>query len=201
MEAMRILKATGLQPRRTIRVALWTGEEQGLFGSEAYVKQHFGEEVPDPNAPKGSLRKVIIKPEWNKLSAYYNLDNGAGKVRGVYLQNNEACRPIFRPWLAPLKELGATTLTAENTGGTDHLSFDEVGLPGFQFIQDDLEYFSRTHHSTQDVYDRAPTEDMKQAAIVMATFVYQTAMREDRIPRKPVQIVKDAGAKKKASQP
>jgi Zn-dependent M28 family amino/carboxypeptidase len=196
MEAMRILKATGLQPRRTIRVALWSGEEQGLYGSEAYVKQHFGEVVPDPAAPQGSPKKVIVKPEWHKLSAYYNLDNGAGKIRGVYMQGNASVLPIFRPWLAPFKDNGAQTLTMENTGSTDHVSFDDVGLPGFQFIQDGLEYFSRTHHSTQDVYDRAPTDDMKQAATVMATFIYQTAMRDNMLPRKPVQIVKEAPKKK-----
>jgi Zn-dependent M28 family amino/carboxypeptidase len=190
MEAVRILKAAGLQPRRTIRIALWTGEEQGLFGSEAYVKQHFGEVVKEKDAPAGALTKVKVKPEWNKLAAYFNMDNGAGKVRGIYLQNNEAVRPIFRPWLAPFKELGASTITAENTGGTDHLSFDALGLPGFQFIQEPLEYDTRTHHSTQDVYDRAPADDMKQAATLMAAFIYNAAMRDDMLPRKPVEVVK-----------
>ncbi len=192
MEAVRIIKTLGLQPRRTIRVALWTGEEQGIYGSEAYVKQHFGEKAPAANGQKpvpGAPPRVVVKPEYDKLSAYFNLDNGAGKIRGVYMQGNEAVRPIFRQWLAPLKELGATTLTLENTGSTDHVSFDDIGLPGFQFIQDELEYFSRTHHSTQDVYDRAPADDLKQAATVMAAFVYQTAMLDERLPRKPVQKV------------
>jgi len=190
MEAVRILKAAGLQPRRTIRVALWSGEEQGLFGSEAYVKQHFGEVVKDKDAPAGSPVKVAVKPDWSKLTAYFNLDNGAGKIRGVYMQGNEAVRPIFRPWLEPFKDLGASTLTASKTGGTDHLSFDAVGLPGFQFIQDELEYDTRTHHSTQDLYDRAPEADMKQAATVMAAFIYNAAMRDEMLPRKPVQVVK-----------
>jgi Zn-dependent M28 family amino/carboxypeptidase len=191
MEAVRILKAAGLQPRRTIRVALWTGEEQGLYGSEAYVKQHFGEVVKEKDAPAGALPKVTTKPEWNKMAAYFNLDNGAGKIRGVHLQGNEAVRSIFRPWLAPFKDMGANTLTLNNTGGTDHLSFDAVGLPGFQFIQDELEYDSRTHHSTQDLYDRAPAEDMKQASVIMAAFIYNAAMRDEKLPRKPVQVVAD----------
>ncbi len=193
MEAVRILKTLGLTPRRTIRVALWTGEEQGIYGSEAYVQQHFGETVKEDGAARaGGPARVTVKPEHAKLSAYFNLDNGAGKIRGVYMQGNDAVRPIFRKWLAPFKDLGATTLTLDNTGGTDHLSFDAVGLPGFQFIQDELEYFSRTHHSTQDVYDRAPPEDMKQAATIMAAFVYQTAMRDEMLPRKPITVVKDA---------
>ena len=197
MEAVRILKACGLQPRRTIRVALWTGEEQGLYGSEAYVKQHFGDADTAKAYKDAKPKRVITKPEWAKLDAYYNLDNGAGKIRGIYLQGNEAARPIFQPWLAPFKDMGAATVTLENTGGTDHLSFDDIGLPGFQFIQDDLEYFSRTHHSTQDVFDRAPTADMKQASILMAAFIYNTAMRDEPIPRKPVTAVK-AGRKKGA---
>ncbi len=207
MEAMRILKALNLQPRRTIRVALWGGEEQGLLGSRAYVKQHFGEVVEEKKDPKlaeaktGSKppAKVIVKPEWQKLAGYYNLDNGAGKIRGIYMQGNEAVRPIFRTWLAPFKDLGATTLTAQNTGGTDHLAFDAVGLPGFQFIQDELEYMSRTHHSTQDVFDRAIPDDMKQASVVMAAFIYQTAMRDEKLPRKPVQIVKGAKSGEKVT--
>lgn len=191
MEAVRIIKSLNLQPRRTIRVALWSGEEQGLLGSRAYVKQHFGETIKE--AKKDATKttaKTTIKPEWHKLVAYYNLDNGAGKIRGVYMQGNEGVRPIFRPWLAPFRDLGATTLTLNNTGGTDHMAFDEVGLPGFQFIQDELEYSTRTHHSTQDVFDRAPEGDMKQAATVMAAFTYQTAMRDQMLPRKPIQIVK-----------
>ncbi len=189
MEAARILMASGLKPRRTIRVALWSGEEQGLFGSSNYVKQHFGEMkgggnifgIPDPNATKPELVKGT---DYDKLSAYYNLDNGTGKIRGVYLQGNSSVWPIFRTWLAPFGEMGATTLTMQNTGGTDHLSFDRIGLPGFQFIQDVIEYDSRTHHSNQDVYDRIQADDMKQAATIMAAFVYQTAMMDEKMPRK-----------------
>ncbi len=189
MEAVRIIQALGLKPRRTIRVALWTGEEQGLLGSRAYVKQHFGEMQgggngfgpPDPNAPKPTLVKGA---EYEKLSAYYNLDNGTGKVRGVYLQGNNAVAPIFKEWLMPFGDMGAKTLTISNTGGTDHLSYDGIGLPGFQFIQDTIEYDTRTHHSNQDVYDRIQADDMKQASTIMAAFVYQTAMMDQRMPRK-----------------
>lgn len=189
MEAARILIASGLKPRRTIRVALWSGEEQGLHGSREYVKQHFGEMKgggnqfgpPEPNAPKPELVKTA---NYDKLSAYYNLDNGTGKIRGVYMQGNSAVRPYFETWLAPFAEMGARTLTLSNTGGTDHLSFDRIGLPGFQFIQDEIEYDARTHHSNQDNYDRIQAEDMKQAATIIAAFVYQTAMMDEKIPRK-----------------
>jgi carboxypeptidase Q len=200
MEAARIIQALGLKPRRTIRVALWGGEEQGLLGSRAYVREHFGEIVtptpqPAPTAaaegrpaaqptpsPQGRL---VTKPAYDKFSAYFNLDNGTGRIRGVYMQGNEAVRPVFRQWLQPFAETGAQTLSVANTGGTDHLSFDAIGLPGFQFIQDQIEYSTRTHHSTQDLYDRIQADDMKQAATVMAAFVYQTAMRDERLPRKP----------------
>ena len=175
MEAARIIQAAGLKPRRTIRVALWSGEEQGIYGSSAYVKQHFGEKK------NGSLVKGA---DYDKLSAYYNLDNGTGRIRGVYMQGNSAVKPIFEAWLSPFGDLGAKTLTISNTGGTDHLSFDAVGLPGFQFIQDTVEYNSRTHHSNQDVFDRIQADDMKQAATIMAAFVYQTAMMDQKLPRK-----------------
>jgi Zn-dependent M28 family amino/carboxypeptidase len=175
MEAARIILASGLKPRRTIRVALWSGEEQGLFGSTEYVKKHFGE------MKKGKLSKA---KDYETLSAYYNLDNGTGKIRGVYLQGNAAVRPFFEAWLAPFGDLGAKTLTLSNTGGTDHLPFDAVNLPGFQFIQDEIEYGTRTHHSNQDNFDRLQAEDMKQAAIIMAAFVYQTAMMNEKLPRK-----------------
>jgi hypothetical protein len=175
MEAARILKALNLVPRRTIRVALWSGEEQGLFGSRAYVAQHFG-----------TMENGVLKPgrEHDKLSAYYNLDNGTGKIRGIYLQGNAAVAPLFKDWLAPFADLGATTVTARGTGGTDHISFDAVGLPGFQFIQDTIEYDTRTHHSNMDVFDRIQADDMKQAATIMAAFVYQTAMQDEKLPRK-----------------
>ncbi len=187
MEAARIIQALGLKPRRTIRVALWTGEEQGLFGSKAYVAQHFAKFDPPPvslggAAPAGA--KLVTTPEFNNLDAYFNLDNGTGKIRGVYLQSNEAVRPLFRQWLMPFRDLGAATLSIANTGGTDHLSFDAVGLPGFQFIQDEIEYDSRTHHSNQDVFDRVQGDDMKQAATIMAAFIYNAAMRDEKLPRK-----------------
>lgn len=196
MEAARLIKAAGLQPRRTIRVALWSGEEQGLFGSRAYVKQHFGGFEEDPNASPGDSmaalfgggggRPLVVTPEYEKFCAYFNLDNGTGKIRGVYMEGNQGVRPIFRRWLAPFRELGAATLTPSPTGGTDHQAFDAIGLPGFQFIQDSIEYETRTHHSNQDVFDRIQAEDMKQAAAVMAAFVYNAAMMDEKLPRKPV---------------
>ena len=196
MEAVRILKALDLKPRRTIRIGLWSGEEQGLFGSAGYVKEHFGQrgdgtrqaggEGGGGNAP---LPKVATKPDYEKFSGYFNLDNGTGKVRGIYLQGNEAARAVFRPWLTPFQEMGASTITIANTGGTDHLSFDAIGLPGFQFIQDVIEYDTRTHHSNQDVYDRIQPDDMKQAAAITAAFVYQTANRPEKLPRKPTEIL------------
>lgn len=193
MEAMRILQALGLKPRRTIRVALWTGEEQGLLGSKAYVTKHFGSTVTSTNsAPasgkSGSSRPVttIAKmPAYDKLSAYFNLDNGTGKIRGIYLQNNEAARTVFRSWLVPFRDLGAETVSYASTGATDHVPFDAIGLPGFQFIQDDIEYWTRTHHANMDVFDRAVADDLKQASVIMAAFVYQAAMRDEKIPRKP----------------
>ena len=191
MEAVRIIQKTGLKPRRTIRIALWSGEEQGLLGSRAYVKEHFGEiQAPAgqqgiPGVPSAAPGKLVTKPEYDKFAGYFNLDNGTGKVRGVYLQGNEGVRSLFRQWLWPFREMGAQTLTIANTGGTDHLSFDAIGLPGFQFIQDEVEYDTRTHHSTQDVFDRIQGDDMKQAATIMAAFVYQAATRDEKLPRKP----------------
>ena len=175
MEAARIFIASGLKPRRTIRVALWSGEEQGLYGSNYYVKQHLGE-MKDGKLVKGA--------DYDKISAYYNLDNGTGKIRGVYLQGNSAVKPIFETWLAPFADLDAKTLTLANTGGTDHLSFDAIGIPGFQFIQDEIEYGTRTHHSNQDNFDRIQADDVKQASTIMAAFVYQTAMMDEKLPRK-----------------
>ena len=175
LEAVRILKALGVQPRRTIRIALWDGEEQGLYGSYHYILNHFG----DPNT-------MQLKPEQAKISAYYNLDNGSGKIRGIFAQNNDSVVSIFQQWLEPFKDLGATTVTRKNTGSTDHQAFDAIGIPGFQFIQDPLEYETRTHHSNMDTYDHLQIEDLKQAAVIMAAFVYNTAMRDEKLPRKPL---------------
>ncbi|HXD33851.1 MAG TPA: M20/M25/M40 family metallo-hydrolase [Pyrinomonadaceae bacterium] len=194
MEAVRIIQTLGLKPRRTIRIGLWTGEEQGLLGSAAYVAAHFGKLEPGntgvvppgtPNSQPAAPQKLTTLPDYDKFAGYFNLDNGTGKIRGVYLQGNEAVRPIFRQWLAPFRDMGAATLSIANTGGTDHLSFDRIGLPGFQFIQDEIEYDTRTHHSNQDVFDRIQGDDMKEAATIMAAFVYATAMRDDKLPRKP----------------
>ncbi len=194
MEVMRILNALHVKPRRTIRVGLWTGEEQGLFGSNGYVKQHFGE-IPRSTEPdqmdvteydRDASGPIIFKPEYQKISAYFNLDNGGGRIRGIYLQENAAEAPIFAQWMEPLKDLGVTTITVRNTGGTDHESFDAVGIPGFQFIQDSLDYGSRTHHSNMDTYERLQPEDLAQAAAVEAIFVYDAAMRDLMLPRKPL---------------
>jgi len=187
MEAMRIITALDLKPRRTIRIGLWTGEEQGLLGSRTHVAKHYGErEAAGIMALMGGGGTVKTKPGHEKFSVYFNNDNGTGKVRGIYMQGNEATRPIFRAWLAPFADLGATTVTSSNTTGTDHLAFDGVGLPGFQFIQDPIEYSSRTHHSTMDVYDRVQADDVKQAATIMAAFAYNAAMRDEMFPRKPL---------------
>jgi carboxypeptidase Q len=172
---MRILKSLNLPMKRTVRIGLWSGEEQGLFGSKAYVAAHFA----DP-------KTMELKPEHAKLDAYLNLDNGSGKIRGVYLQGNDAARPIFQQIIGPFQDMGVTTISLQNTGGTDHLSFDAVGLPGFQFIQDGLDYFSTTHHSNMDTYSHAVAEDLMQASAVIATAVYEIANREERFPRKPL---------------
>ena len=192
MEVMRILNALHVQPRRTIRVGLWTGEEQGEFGSYGYVKQHFGyvplSTAPDQVKLPDFLRKpagpVELKPEQQKISGYFNVDNGSGKIRGIYLQENASVNNIFQQWMAPLADLGVSTITMRNTGGTDHEAFDAVDVPGFQFIQDPLDYGSRTHHSNQDVYERLQADDLAQAATVEAIFVYNTAMRDLMLPRK-----------------
>jgi hypothetical protein len=183
MEVARILMETikeiGIQPRRTLRLALWTGEEQGLHGSRNYVGDFFADFGESGFTPQE------LKPENEKVSAYYNLDNGTGKIRGVYLQGNESVRPIFREWLEPFEDLEAKTLTLRNTGGTDHLPFDAIGIPGFQFIQDPMAYFSRTHHSNMDNFDHLVEEDLSQAATIIANFVWQTSQRDERLPRKP----------------
>jgi carboxypeptidase Q len=194
MEAVRLLKHLGVVPRRTIRVALWSGEEQGLLGSRGYVKEHYGsrpentnpkyKDVPSFLRPPGG--PLQLKPEQKLVSAYFNLDNGTGKVRGVYLQGNALVAPIFQKWMEPFRDLGMTTLTMRNTGGTDHLSFDAVGIPGFQFIQDPMDYGTITHHSNLDVYEHIRADDLKQAAVIMAAFVYNAAMRDEMMPRKPI---------------
>jgi carboxypeptidase Q len=175
LEVMRILKATGLKMRRTVRLGLWSGEEQGLLGSRAYVQENFGDRTT-----------MQLKPAHAKFSGYFNIDNGTGRIRGVYLQGNEAIAPVFERWMEPFRNMGMTTLSIRNTGGTDHLSFDAVGLPGFQFIQDPMEYSSRTHHSNMDVYERIQAEDMKQIAAIVASFVYHAANRDALLPRKPL---------------
>ena len=189
MEAVRIIQTLGLKPRRTIRVGFWAAEEQGLVGSRAYVSKHLAEQEgvgTGMAAMMGGGGELKKKPAYENFSVYFNHDNGTGKFRGVYMQGNEAARPIFRAWLAPFASMGASTLTIQNTSGTDHLSFNTVGLPGFQFIQDPVEYDSRTHHSNMDVYDRVQADDMKQAATIMAAFAYNAAMRDEKFPRKPM---------------
>jgi hypothetical protein len=194
MEVMRILNALQVKPRRTIRVGLWTGEEQGEYGSFGYVRQHFGQ-VPLSTTPEQMklpewVRKpagpVELKPDAQKISAYFNLDNGSGKIRGIYLQGNSAIGSIFQQWIEPMKDLGVTTITLRNTGGTDHEAFDAIGIPGFQFIQDPLDYETRAHHSNMDTYERLSADDLAQAAVVEATFVYNAAMRDQMLPRKPM---------------
>jgi carboxypeptidase Q len=194
MEAMRILKSLGVAPKRTIRIALWSGEEQGLLGSKAYVEEHFAKRA-DPKDPaqaklpvwaRTEKTELVVKPEQSKVSAYFNIDNGTGKLRGIYAQENAAVVPIFSAWLEPLKDLGATTVTMRNTGSTDHVSFDDAGIPGFQFIQDEVEYRTRTHHTNWDTYERLQREDLMQAAVVAATFIWETANRAEMLPRKPM---------------
>jgi hypothetical protein len=201
MEVMRILKELGVKPRRTIRAALWDAEEQGYFGSIRYIVKHFGD--TDKKAlsladfdileeqwwnPLGDSKTLVVKPDYDRLSAYYNYDNGTGKILGVYLQENYAVRPVFEEWIKPLRDLGVTTLTMNSTHETDHNPFDWIGLPGFQFIQDEIDYSTRIHHTNQDVYDHCLPEDLIQSAIVMACFVYHTAMREEMLPRKPMPL-------------
>jgi carboxypeptidase Q len=194
MEVMRILNALKIKPRRTIRIALWSGEEEGLFGSKGYATQHFGSApistAPDQMQMPEFMRKAAgpleLKPEQKMISAYFNVDNGTGKARGIYTQGNSAVDGIFEQWMTPLRDLGVTAITNRNTGGTDHLSFDAVGIPGFQFIQDPMDYDSRTHHSNMDTYERLQPADLKQLAVVEAIFVYNAAMRDKMMPRKPL---------------
>ncbi len=175
METLRIFKELGIQPRRTVRIGLWGGEEQGLIGSRVYVGEHFA-----------SRDMSEIKPDYDKLSVYFNIDNGAGRIQGVWLQGNLAVKPIFEQWMTMVDDLGMDTLGPRSVGGTDHGSFDAVGLPGFQFMQDRLEYNARTHHSNMDFYDRVQAEDMIQMATIVAVFTYNAAMRDEKLPRKPM---------------
>jgi carboxypeptidase Q len=194
MEVMRILTALHVQPRRTIRVGLWSGEEQGIFGSTGYVKLHFGSfplsETPAQLKVPDFIRKpggpLTLKPEHKLISAYYNIDNGGGKIRGIYAQEDAAIIPIFQQWIAPLKDLDVTTVSARRTESTDHVPFDQVGIPAFQFIQDPMDYETRSAHTNMDVYERLVPGDLQQIAVVEAIFVYNTAMRDQMMPRKPL---------------
>jgi carboxypeptidase Q len=194
MEAMRILNAVHARPRRTIRVALWSGEEQGDLGSLGYVRRHFGtlglstkpEDLAVPEFLREPVGPLTVKPEQALISGYFNLDNGGGKLLGIYAENNAAIVPIFSQWIAPLKDLGVTTISMRNSGSTDHESFNNVGVPGFQFIQDPRDYETRSLHSNQDVYERLSATDLKQAAVVEAIFLYNTAMRDQMLPRNPL---------------
>nr|MDP9122353.1 M20/M25/M40 family metallo-hydrolase [Acidobacteriota bacterium] len=197
MEAVRILKALDVKPRRTIRIALWTGEEEALYGSFAYVAQHFASH-PEPTDPidkeipeyfRGDDQGPLnLKPEYGKLSAYFNLDNGSGRIRGIYTEENAAVGPIFEAWLKPFHDLGATTVSPRREGATDHVPFVRAGLPGFQFIQDQLDYSTETHHTNMDSYDHLVPDDMKQASVVLAGFLYDAAMRPEKLPRKPLPL-------------
>jgi Zn-dependent M28 family amino/carboxypeptidase len=194
MEALRIIKASGLQPRRTIRAALWSGEEQGLLGAKDYVNRHLATR-PEPTDPEQIVLPVWARePTWPieplpghaTISAYFNTDYGTGRIRGLYAQENAAVVPIFRAWLAPFADLGANRVTMENASGTDHLAFDRVGVPAFQFIQDSMDYMSRTHHSNVDTYDHLNPEDLKQSAVIIATVIWHAANRDELLPRKPM---------------
>jgi len=194
MEVMRLIKTLGIKPRRTIRIALWTGEEEGLLGSQGYVSEHLGTYprstspavawLPEFLRPQGG--PVEVKPEHSKVSIYYNLDSGTGKIRGIYTQENDALDPIFEQYMKPFHDLGMTTLTNNDTGGSDFLSFDAVGVPGVDFIQDDVDYETLTHHSNMDVYDHVVPENLEQAAAIITSFVYQSAMRDEMMPRMPM---------------
>jgi hypothetical protein len=194
MEAVRILKVLGVEPRRTIRIGLWSAEEQGLRGSLAHVESLYAsrpepEDPEEKKSPSYTWTKqwpLTIKPAHEEFSAYFNLDNGSGKIRGIYTQGNVAAAPIFRRWLEPFHDLGADTVTTNDTRGTDHLAFQAYGLPGFQFIQDGLDYMSATHHTNLDVFDHARADDLKQASVIMASFLYHAAMRDERFPREPM---------------
>jgi Zn-dependent M28 family amino/carboxypeptidase len=208
LEAARILKTIGVKPKRTIRFILWSGEEQGLLGSRAYVAAHYATRPENTDADEQPYPPSLRKPTWPitptkdhaKVSAYFNLDNGAGKIRGIYAQENSAVVPIFEAWLEPFHDLGATIVTTNATGATDHVPFDAVGIPGFQFVQDQLDYSTRTHHTELDTYEHAPREDMMQASTIMAAFVYNAAMRDEPLPRKPLPREPEPRAKKKSDE-
>jgi hypothetical protein len=188
LEVMRILKQSGVPLRRTVRLALWTGEEQGLIGSAAYVRQHFG-----GGRGRGGQAPTPPTPEHARFAGYFNLDNGTGAIRGVHLQQNQAVAPIFRQWMEPFRDLGMTHLRYANTGGTDHTSFDTAGLPGWQFIQDEIEYEPLTHHTNLDSYERLQPEDMRRNATILAGFVFLAANREEKLPRKPAPAAPTGG--------
>jgi carboxypeptidase Q len=182
MEAMRILKAIGVKPRRTIRIGLWGAEEQGLLGSRAYVREHYADAAT-----------MALKPAHERISVYFNSDNGTGRVRGIWLQSNPAVKPIFEAWIAPLRDLGVVALGPRSVASTDHSSFDAVGIPAFQFMVDRLEYNSRTHHSNMDTFDRVQKDDMIQQATVIAVFAYNAAMRDEKLPRKQLPAASGRG--------
>jgi hypothetical protein len=186
LEAMRILKTLNLPMKRTVRIGLWTGEEQGLIGSNVYVRQHFGS--VDSSGQH-------FTPDWQKLAGYFNADNGTGAIRGIYAEHNTAVVPIFKQWLEPFRDLGATTVTLAPTTGTDHQSYDRIGLPGFQFIQDEVDYMSRTHHTNMDLYERLVPRDMMQNAVIVAAFVYDAANRDEKLPRKPAPTAAGRGGR------
>ena len=193
MEAIRILSKLGVKPKRTIRIALWSGEEQGLNGSRAYVEEHFAKKAVDEKE-KDLPRRLWLNPGWpietkkdyQKLSVYFNMDNGSGRFRGIYTEGNVAVKPIFSEWFKPYSDLSTGTITQASTGGTDHESFDDVGLPGFQFVQDPLDYSTRLHHTHIDSFDHVVENDLKQASVILAGFLYEAAMADVRIPRKPM---------------
>lgn len=193
MEAMRILKAIDARPKRTIRIALWGGEEQGLHGSSGYVARHLAdwpaptdpEQAALPRAFQRGTGPLQRRAAYDRFSTYFNFDNGTGRIRGIYAQENHAAVPVFRAWLAPFADLGATIVTTRNTGSTDHIAFDRVGLPGFQFVQDPADYFTHVHHTHLDTFDHVVPDDLKQAAAIIASFAYHAAMRDERLPRKP----------------
>ncbi|HET9330799.1 MAG TPA: M20/M25/M40 family metallo-hydrolase [Steroidobacteraceae bacterium] len=194
MEAARILAKVGIKPRRTIRFALWAGEEQGLLGSAAYVEQHLARRPPVTDPALKDLPPYFTQdtypvrtlPGFNELAAYFNIDNGSGKIRGIYAEGNLNVVPIFREWLAPFASMGVGAVVAEPTGGTDHVFLSRLGLPAFQFIQDPLDYESRVHHTDLDTYDHLRIEDMKQAAVVLATVLVAAADADKPLPRKPL---------------